>query len=678
MRDVMKRIFLLALIVLICLSSCQKGGNEILTLPAIFNNNMVLQQDSNVPVWGKANPGEEITVSANWDEDASAITENDGKWQVKIQTPKAGGPYEISVAGKNKTIIYKNVLIGEVWVCSGQSNMEMPMKGWPPNDLIEGSEEAIKSGENPYIRLFTVKRTISDKPENDCIGNWTECNPQMVADFSATAYFFGRKLSENLNIPIGLIFTSWGGTPAESWTPGSELKSMDDYSDDVEHIKNARAQIIVLNEWLATLDVINMAELEGDDIWKNLEFNDAENFSDELDDADWYTMELPGRWEDTDFGEFDGAIWFRKTITVDKKDGVYKLELGPIDDMDVTYFNGKKVGGYEADGFYSMHRAYDIPAELVRNGENIIAVRVIDNRGGGGFWGTPDLMKFQSNENSKNAVQLAGNWKYMPVAEFRNESFKIFGTNNKSFKNRPKLDIGLTASTPTTLFNGMINPIIPFGIRGAIWYQGESNVGRAAQYGELFPLMISSWRKYWNQGNFPFYFVQIAPYTYGKPDRSQYLREAQLNTLSLINTGMAITTDIGNVNNIHPANKKEVGERLALWALNKDYGFTDVVPSGPLYKSMKIEGKKIRIFFDYADMGLKSDGNNLSHFQICDIKKNFVHAKAKIDGNSVVVWNDKITEPIAVRFGWSNTAEPNLFNNAGLPASTFRTDNWMD
>ncbi len=343
----MKNIFMLLMLSILALFSCQKGEKGMLTQPAIFNNNMVLQRNSEVPIWGNGQSGKIVDVVASWGEESSVKVDENGKWKLNLQTPKAGGPYTVKIQCCEQIINYENVLIGEVWVCSGQSNMEMPMRGWPPNDLIEGSEEAIKNSENPNIRLFTVKRAISDKPEKDCVGAWSQCNPQTVADFSATAYFFGRKIQKKLDIPIGLIHTSWGGTPAESWTPGSELKSMDDFKDSVEKLKNAGEQVQSLNQWLNTLKKIDMAKVSGEDIWRNLEFDDDDNSTSELDDSQWNTMELPCLWESREIGDFDGIIWFRKTVHLEKVDGDYQIELGPIDDMDVTYFNGKKIGGYE-------------------------------------------------------------------------------------------------------------------------------------------------------------------------------------------------------------------------------------------------------------------------------------------------------------------------------------------
>lgn len=671
----MKKLISLMLIMLVLLPNCGKKEMN-LTLPSIFNDDMVLQRNSEVAFWGHGTQGIKVEVKAEWGQKNSTLVNNEGQWKLKLKTPKAGGPYKIDIITDNETISYENVLIGEVWICSGQSNMEMPVKGWPPGDTIRNSEQEIKNADYPQIRLFTVERAVAHKPRFDCNGIWSECSPETVGDFSATAYFFGRRLHKKLDIPIGLIHSSWGGTPAESWTPAEELKTMEDFRPTIEKLKDAKTQLTKLNNWLEDLNQIDMSRIQGEDKWQGLDFNDSQLSKANYDDGNWQIMELPAAWEKTELGQFDGAAWFRKKVDIQAADRDYVLELGPIDDMDVTYFNGKKIGGVEKTGYWQKNRVYEIPKNLVVPGQNTIAVRVIDNQGGGGIYGQSEQMKIYPKNNSEQSISLATKWKYMPVAEYKNGIFYIYGQGKKSYTNRPNPDVTLNAYTATCLYNAMIYPIIPFSIRGAIWYQGESNVGRAAQYKKLFPLMIKAWRKHWDQGDFPFYYVQIAPYNYEEGSKSQRLREAQLKTLSLKNTGMVVTTDISTPKTIHPGNKQDVGARLAKWALAKDYGFSNIVYSGPLYKSMKIEDNKIRIFFNHDNGGLIRYGKELTSFTIADANHEFVPAQASIDGNSVLVWSEKIDKPVAVRFGWSEKPEPNLFNKAGLPASPFRTDNW--
>jgi sialate O-acetylesterase len=342
--------------------------------------------------------------------------------------------------------------------------------------------------------------------------------------------------------------------------------------------------------------------------------------------------------------------------------------------MDVTFVNGKKVGGIEDEGFYQKNRIYSVPAELVKDSILTIAVRVIDIGGGGGIWGNFPMILHPKGSDDK--ISISGDWKYLPVAEYIAGKFYVFGYKNEEYYNRPKLPINVSESTPTALYNGMIAPLIPYAIKGAIWYQGESNVGDADLYKSVFPAMIKNWRDDWKQGNFPFYFVQIAPWEYGDNSYSQNLREAQFLTLSTPKTGMAVTLDVGSPKTIHPSDKKDVGERLAFWALAKDYN-KHFVYSGPLYKSMKVKEGKIILTFDQAENGLIiKDKNDVNNFQIAGEDKIFRKADVKIIGKKLVVSSDEVKSPIAVRYGWSNYVDASLFNKAGLPASSFRTDDW--
>ena len=440
-------------------------------LPAIFSPAMVLQQKSDVAIWGWADAGEEVTVSLG-ETKVSGKGGADGKWLVKLKTPAAGGPFTLAVKGKNE-INLPDVLVGEVWVCSGQSNMQWTVR------QAENPEGEAKQANYPQIRMFSVQRNIADKPQDDCQGSWVVCSPETVSSFSAVGYFFGRELHKELQVPVGLINTSWGGTICEAWTCQEALGS----------------------------------------------------------------------------------------------------------EADLKHFAEKKV--------------------------------------------TIDTAKMNPNQ-------------------------------------------------PSVLFNAMINPLVPYGIKGAIWYQGESNRARAEQYRKLFPTMIADWRKHFEQGNFPFLFVQLAPFDYGNADPAELAEiwEAQTKTLTVSpNTGMAVTTDIGNIKDIHPKNKQEVGRRLALWALAKTYEKPDLVYSGPLYESMSVEGNKIRLKFQHTAGGLVAEGGKpLSHFTIAGDDHKFVPAKAEIDGETIVVSSPEVGKPVAVRFAWEDTAEPNLFNKANLPASPFRTD----
>ncbi|HEX9973747.1 MAG TPA: sialate O-acetylesterase [bacterium] len=674
-----RRMFFLLLFCMLAFSNAQTRPQNSFAMPAIFSDNMVLQQKSNAPFWGKANPNLKISIKASWGASAQAIVQRDSLWQAKLKIPKAGGPYEIKLQIGDSTIVYKNVLIGEVWVCSGQSNMEMPLAGWPPRDLIDGSAETIQTAGKYNIRLFTVTRAYSDQPKFNCVGQWQESNPQTAANFSATAFYFGRKLQEELKVPIGLIHTSWGGTPVQAWTSGEFLAQVAEYKSIIKTIGESGPEILKLRDWLKRHPILDVSNKESLNKWKNLNFQDAECSSSEFDDSRWRVMNLPTTWEASDVGNFDGVMWFRKQIEIPESwlNRELVVELGPIDDMDITYINGQKIGGYEIDGHWQTDRIYTVPKELVTEKMMTIAVRVVDTQGGGGIYGQKEKLKIHPLDSNEN-ISLSGTWQYLAVAEYLAGQFYVFGAEGEEYFSRPKLPIDFSASTPTALYNAMISPLIPYAIKGAIWYQGESNTGQPELYQTLFPLMIQNWRADWQRGDFPFYYVQIAPYNYGDATPSQRLREAQFFALSTPKTGMVVTLDIGNPNNIHPANKKDVGERLARWTLAKDYA-KKVVYSGPLYKAMKVMNDKIMLSFKYTSGGLVlKPGNGGHHFSIAGEDRVFKKAEVKVQGSKLVLAHPEIKKPVAVRYTWSNIDEGKLFNGAGLPASSFRTDNWKE
>jgi sialate O-acetylesterase len=651
-------------------------GQSNLILPSLFSDNMVIQQQSKIPIWGKGEPRTEVKINTEWGENVKSNVNDDSTWLVKVKTPKAGGPYTINISNESSSVLLQNVLVGEVWLCSGQSNMEMPLEGWPPNDIINNSEEEILNSNNSEIRFFTVARDISVLPKDDCIGEWVESASKSSASFSATAYFFGKKLYDELHIPIGLIHSSWGGTPAESWTSRKSLAELSEFNDILKKIDLSIPASKELATWLEKFPKIDMSKKTGKNIWSNLKFDDSECSEIELDHSDWNTMNLPTLWEATELGEFDGIVWFRKKIDLSEswinKD--LKIELGPIDDFDITFVNGYKVGNIEEEGNWQTSRKYKIPANWNNKNSILISIRVNDNRGGGGIYGKSEEMKLVKDEDGSE-ISIAGEWHYLPVAEFRGMTYYVFGSNSQEFKNRPILPIELSANTPTLLYNAMIAPLVPFKIKGVIWYQGESNTGNPKLYEKLFPTMINNWRNDFGEF-FPFYYVQIAPYDYGDETKSEFLRDAQRKTLSKENTGMAVTLDIGDTSNIHPPNKKDVGKRLALWALAKQYN-KEIVYSGPIYKSQIIVENKIELEFDSVSEGIEiRDGKNL--FKIAGDDKQFVNADTKIVNNKLIVWSEKIDNPKAVRYAWHNNATATFFNKSGLPASSFRTDNWAE
>ena len=552
-------------------------------------------------------------------------------------------------------------MVGEVWVCSGQSNMEMAVSAdW--GKVINDREE-VANANYPNIRLFQVEKVMANTPQNQLESNgWAVCSPNTISNFSAVAYFYGRYLQEELNVPVGLIQTAWGGTVVEAWMSGKTLKEYPEFRDIVAYIENDKSseeeKILLakkkLNEWPDKIERILKTEGTLDHGYQNLDFNTK----------DWKLMKLPTVWEDQGL-KMDGVVWFSKEVNIPKswKGEDLSLSLGGINDFDITWLNGQRVGR-SAD--VAIQRDYHIPASLVHVGKNRIVVQVLDIGNVGGLYGPEKNMKISTKDNS---ISLAGNWKYIidPI------SFDFIKLPEK-----PNQNSG--ANKPSVLYNAMIHPIIPYGIKGAIWYQGESNAERAYQYRGLFSTMIKDWRTEWGQGDFPFYFVQLANFkkidSQPMEDSWAELREAQNMALSLPNTGVAVSIDIGDAKDIHPKNKQDVGKRLALNALANTY-HKDLTYSGPIYRSIKIEKNKIILNFNHINNGLKTKGNKeLQGFAIAGKDRKFIWAKAKIEGDQVVVWNSKIKDPVAVRYAWASNPVCNLYNGAGLPASPFRTDDW--
>jgi sialate O-acetylesterase len=660
--------FLIPLFGCLLIAGCTQKKQSSFSLPSLFSDHIVLQQKEDVTFWGDANPDSEVSIQGSWGGVAKAKAGKDGKWTAVLKTPQAGGPYKVEISDSDTTVTLEDVMIGEVWLASGQSNMGMPLKGWPPNDPILNSEEEIANASYPQIRMFTVIKALSDTIEKDVAGSWKVCNPDNAGDFSATAFFFAKSIHAELGVPVGIIHSSWGGTPAESWVSKKGLEEMDDFKEVLAKIHRASGEMKKVNEWMKQLPVIDLSVIS-DDTWEKIDLKDSRVPEENFPDENWNVMQLPVMWELTSFGEFDGVIWFRKTVEIYDENQNYKISLGPIDDMDMTYINGKLIGSTVKDGFWNVDRLYEIPSGILKKGKNLISVKVIDTRGGGGIWGDKEKMYLENSQGKR--TDISGEWKYLPVGEYRNGNLFVFGAEGGKYLEKPACSLHLTPYTPTTLYNAMIAPLTSYKIKGVIWYQGESNVGRAQQYERLFPLLISDWRKQWNS-EFPFYYVQIAPYAYQntQKEKSQELRDAQRKTLKLSNTGMVVTMDIGNNTNIHPGNKQDVGKRLAMIALAKTYG-KQLVHSGPVYDSHSIDGNKIIVSFLYVDNGLKQSGKNLDGFEIAGFDKVFYPAKAMIKDKNVIVWSDKVKIPLSVRYAWRDTAAATLFNTDGLPASSF-------
>ncbi len=622
-------------------------------VPHAISSNMVVQRNAPVKIWGTAHKRERVTVSFNG-QAVKTKADRKGKWQIVFKNMKAGGPFKMTIKGRKNTIALENILIGDVWVCSGQSNMEMSVVR--SND----ADAEIANANYENIRLFTVPRRISDRPLDDTDeSTWLTCSSENIVQFSATAYYFARKLQNDVNVPIGLVHTSWGGTGVETWTSIEGLTSKEGFANGLESLKDfdpksyaekRKEKLLAITGLLPEDD---LGIVNGEAIWAK----PTHDFS------TWKTMKLPNHWENEGLIDLNGVLWFQTEFELDENEANNPLilNLARIDDSDDTYINGVRVGGMIEK--YDEPRIYPVKTGIAKTGKNTLVVRVEDILYGGGFKSNGKDFFIKT---SKRNIPLSGLWNY------------------KIGKGTIETQSGGNPNTmPSLLFNGMISPILPMTIKGAIWYQGEHNAGRAYQYRMLFPNMIQDWRKHFNQGDFPFIFVQLANFYKAEelPIESEWaeLREAQSMTLnSSPNTSMAVIIDVGNADDIHPKNKQDVGKRLAIAALKNVYDKD--VSTSPTYDSMKIEGNVVRIKFKETGKGLlvKNNYGYVNGFAVASADKKFHWAKAYIqDKNTVVISCDAVENPVAVRYAWANNPhDVNLYNSEGLPADPFRTDDW--
>jgi len=638
----MKKIRLLLIPLL--LSQCCTYAQ--IRLPRLISDGMVLQRNKAIKVWGWAAAGEKVTLRFRQKE-YHAVTGNDGSWSIRLPPQVAGGPYNMTLTASN-TIEISNILLGDVWLCSGQSNMELTM------DRVKDRYAAlIASKGNPMIRQFTVpdKYDFNNPHEDLEAGQWQEATPEHILTFSAVAYFFAKELYDRYKVPVGLINSALGGSPVEAWLSEDALQA---FPVPYAEARKFRSQ--------ALIDSIELADRISAASWyRRLNQLDAglkEHWAAAaVDDADWQQMPVPGYWADHALGQVNGVVWFRRTVEVPSAflHKPVRLWLGRIVDADSVFVNGQFAG---TTGYQYPPRRYEVPAGVLKAGRNTIAVRVVNTAGRGGF--VPD--KLYAIATDTDTLHLEGKWQYRQGASME-----------------PLRRATFIRWKPLGLYNAMIAPLLNYAIKGCIWYQGEANTGRAQEYTALLKVLITDWRAKWKQGDFPFLLAQLPNFMEpaSQPAESNWaeLRQAQLQVQQQVpRTGMAVTIDLGEWNDIHPLNKQDVGRRLALQAMRLAYGDKNMVASGPLYKSMQIKGN--RVILNFADNGsplASKDGKALQYFAIAGPDRQFVWAHAEITGKyEVTVWSNRIAQPAAVRYAWADNPEgANLYNQAGLPASPF-------
>ena len=652
-------------------------------LSPLFTDNMVFQQNVQAPVWGKAAPGAKVTVTPSWNGRAySCMADADGRWSVKIDTP--AGSYEryTVTISDGKPVVLQNVLVGEVWLCSGQSNMEMPVESW--RAVRVNKDDIQKAGDYPYLRLLYVTKTTGMSPRDNFdaeYDGWTESLPKTVRAFSAVAYYCGRALQQELKVPVGVINSCWGGTIIEAWMSADALSSYPEMLPKIEQVaKLAETETDRENTFKKEMARF-VAQAKADD--KGYANGRAPWAAKSFDDSSWGVMRLPEKIQ-TLWPATNGVFWFRKEVAIPSSwaGKNLTLSLGPVDDYDETYFNGKLVGSGEV---WNMAREYVIPGKLVKAGKSVLCIRVTDDHGDGGLYGAADQLYIEGPDGTQ--ISLDGEWKVKKSLDF--------GSRKVSTAREPNL--------ASVLYNAMIKPLVPFAIKGAIWYQGESNAGRAYRYRDLMSAMVLDWRSAWGY-DFPFYITQITGYHPVSPVPGEFswaeLREAQSIAASVLDKAdVACIIDLGEAEDVHPVRKKEVGDRLALLALSNDYG-RSVLASGPRFESYVLEHGAVRIKFSSVGSGLRAvpsgsfaearfgsdamaydivrraEAGELIGFQIAGADKVWHWATARIEGDEVIVSSEEVLHPVAVRYGWADNPVCNLFNSAGLPAHPFRTDDW--
>ena len=673
-------------------------------LPGWMTSNMVLQQRTKVHLKATAKKGATVKITTSWDKNTvkAKTDKNSGAFEFDLDVPSAGGPYTLTF-DDGKRLVLDNVMAGEVWFCSGQSNMEMPVKGW---GKVNNYEQEVANANHPMIRLFQVEKVVAHTPQTTVpLGHtkgWAVCSPEMVAEFSAAAYFFAREVSQKLGIAVGVVNSSWGGTPAESWPSIEALQNVMGFRSHIKRYfetgfdekKIEQLYQDERREWMKEVFAADQGLKEGDidlALWA----------ASDLNDTGWQTLTQPVLWSKVDaLKDFDGIVWMRKMVDVPAsiagKD--LKLELGAIDDEDVTYWNGQRIG---MNAGWNRDRNYTVPGKMVKAGKNVLTIRVNDTGGDGGF--LKEAKDFNLTSGSTK-LSLTGDWKWKKSLA----AADITGSSKTTEPVAPN-----SAWYPAGLYNSMVAPFLTMPIRGFLWYQGCSNVGRAVQYESLFQALILDWQARFNKNSkvapypkpepegpyrfyqrnskaIPFYFVQIANYLQRKDLQPQSgwaaIREAQRKALRLDGVGMAVNIDIGMENDIHPKNKQEVGRRLALLALNRTYGEREFCAAPEFLQMNVVDGKAHLLFLPTQGSDMLAENSDIKGFSIAGPDHVWHVAKAYYAPNEnnirfgwpVVVESPEVPHPVAVRYAWADNPECNLKTTSGLPVGPFRTDDWDD
>ncbi len=610
-----------------------------LSLPKVFSDHMVLQRDADVRIWGTSRPSSMVTIMID---DISVTTEanNSGQWEAFLPKHKAGGPHTITIDSR-KTISFSDVYFGDVWIAGGQSNME-----WQIGDNIDNMEIELNDANYPEIRFFKVAHDISAQPLYDLKhdAEWKVANKENAREFSAVAWFFAKHNHAEKDVPIGIIDNNWGGTPAESWAPAARLASINGYKEAAEEMLNP--EIDWANRFEENEQRITEKYQRVQDQTDFLSFGAHQS---DFNDFNWIEIELPNSAPLNDF------VWLRKNFTLENTDNA-RLSFGSPGKFTVVFINGEKVYGKI---WSDDPEIINISPDVLKEGENVIAIRTVEDWNNQTFIGLEDEFWIEAGDQK---INLEGAWKFSNTVE------------------PPMPTTVRYEHRPGTLFNAMINPVAGYSIKGAIWYQGESNVGQYQYYNELFEAMIEEWRKSWNQGDFPFLFVQLANFQQKQDDPYDSwwarLREAQTQTLSLANTGMATIIDIGEANDIHPRNKQDVGYRL--WQSARRVAFyEDVIDSGPMYRGHVLDGDRVILSFNNIGKGLQNKRlGSITGFSIAGSDSVFHWAEARINGDHIIVSSDMVENPVAVRYAWEDNPDAFMYNINGLPMVPFRTDDW--